>query len=234
MDDSTGPQVGKRVFSGTSSRVEAMGMELTRVEPLDAETADEVEQLISATFAVTARAANIEPSVREILQQAGLSTKAFYRHFRSKDELLLVALEQGSRRIAEYLQHRMAAQPEPMARIGAWIEGLVRQAMDPEAARKTLPWSLGFGRLALLFPEEFKRTQALLISPLERQIRLATKSGALHSPDPARDAWVIFGYTVDTTRYHLIQDTTPSAATLQHLIDFASRALGAEPPSGAG
>lgn len=129
-----------------------MGMELTRVETDDAASADEVEQLISATFAVTARAANIEPSVREILQQAGLSTKAFYRHFRSKDELLLVALEQGSRRIAEYLQHRMAAQPEPMARIGAWIEGLVRQAMDPEAARKTLPWSLGFGRLASCSP----------------------------------------------------------------------------------
>jgi AcrR family transcriptional regulator len=66
-------------------------------------TAEE-ELLIAATWTVAARIGSFEPSVRDILQEAGISTKAFYRHFRSKDELLLVALEAGSVTLAEYIR----------------------------------------------------------------------------------------------------------------------------------
>lgn len=195
----------------------------------DKEVSDEVNQLVAATFAVTARAGSTEPSVREILQQAGLSTKAFYRHFRSKDELLLVSLHDGTRRQVEYMRHRMDAHAEPLDRIGWWIEGLVRQAINPEAARRTLPWSLGFGRLAMRFPEEIERAQLALLRPLEQEIRRAVDNGTATSPDPLKDARVIFGYTMDNVRHHLIGGTVPDAATVRHLVDFARRALGAVP-----
>jgi AcrR family transcriptional regulator len=193
---------------------------------------DEVEQLIDAAWAVAARTGSIEPSVREILQQAGLSTKAFYRHFRSKDDLLLVAMDRGTRLLVEYLEHRIARHDEPSARVGAWIDGFVRQAINPVAARRTLPWSLGVGRLAALFPEAFEQSQQRIIAPLEREIRAARASGASSSPDPGRDARLIFGYSIDTIRHHLILDTVPDAATVAHLGDFANRALGLEASRG--
>ncbi len=194
--------------------------------PTAGEATGEVEQLIDATWAVAARTGSIEPSVREILHQAGLSTKAFYRHFRSKDELLLEAMDRGTRLLVEYLEHRIERQDEAASRITAWIDGFVRQAINPVAARRTLPWSLGVGRLAALFPEAFEQSQERIIAPLEREIRTAVENSQSTSPDPARDARLIFGYSIDTIRHHLILDTVPDPATVAHLGDFARRALG--------
>ena len=43
-------------------------------------------------FVVMRREGNIDPQVRAIVQEAGLSNQAFYRHFASKDALLLAVL----------------------------------------------------------------------------------------------------------------------------------------------
>jgi AcrR family transcriptional regulator len=187
----------------------------------------EVEALIAATWAVAARAGSIEPSVREILEQAGLSTKAFYRHFRSKDQLLLVALDEGTRVLVDYLERRMAAAADPLAAIGAWIEGFVRQAANPSAAQRTRPWTLGTGRLASRFPADFDRNQRAIAAPLEREITRAVAEGLARSPDPARDARLIYAYTSDTVRVHLLRGTVPDAETTAHLVTFAHRALAA-------
>ncbi len=189
----------------------------------------EVELLINATWAVAARTGSIEPGVREILQEAGLSTKAFYRHFRSKDELLLVALDRASNVLVEYLEYRMARVPDPLAKIGEWIDASLRQAANPSAARRILPWTLGFGRIAAMFPEQLERNQDAIIALLEREIRAAVESGEGQSPDPAGDAQIIFGCTAHTVHHHLINGTAPDAATSRRLTDFAQRALRAQP-----
>jgi AcrR family transcriptional regulator len=201
--------------------------------PPDPEPArdEEVRQLIAATWAVAARTGNLEPSVRGILAQAGLSTKAFYRHFRSKDELLLVTLDEGTRLLVRYLEHRMAAHADPMEAIGAWIDGFVRQAVQPVAARRTLPWSLGAGRLATAYPGRFERNQAALVAPLARRIAAAVAAGSASSPDPRRDAWLIFGCTVETLRRHLIANTSADADTVAFIVGFARRALARRPPA---
>jgi len=61
-----------------------------------------MELLMQAAWRTTAWARSMESSVLEILEEAGLSTKAFYRLFRSKDDLLLVALEQVLRRQSDF------------------------------------------------------------------------------------------------------------------------------------
>lgn len=194
-------------------------------DPQVAGEPDEVAALITATWTVTARVGSIEPSVREILEQAGLSTKAFYRHFRSKDELLLVALDEGTRVLVEYLERRMAAAADPKAAIGAWIDGFVRQAVHPSAAQRTRPWTLGSGRLASTFPADFERNQRAIAALLEREIARAVAKGTARSPDPARDARLIYAYTSDTVRVHLLRGSVPDADTTAHLVTFAHRAL---------
>jgi AcrR family transcriptional regulator len=194
-----------------------------------AEGGPEVELLINATWVVAARTGSIEPGVREILQEAGLSTKAFYRHFRSKDELLLVALDQACNVLVEYLEYRMARVPDPMDKIGEWIDGCLRQAVNPSAARRILPWTLGFGRIASKFPERLQHTQDAMKTILEREIRAAVESGAGHSPDPAGDAQIIFAFTANTVQRNLVNGTTPDAGTSKQLAAFAQRALGALP-----
>ena len=195
-------------------------------------TAEE-ELLIAATWTVAARIGSFEPSVRDILQEAGISTKAFYRHFRSKDDLLLVALEAGSARLAEYIERQMASASDPLQRIATWIESFVRHSSS-SVARRTLPLTLGVlgvGRLANVYPDHFDRSKALVMAPLQKAIADAVADGTAHSPDPAQDAWIIFGYTMDAIRQHRVHQTEPSADGIHQLVAFTYRALEATPTS---
>jgi AcrR family transcriptional regulator len=186
---------------------------------------DEVQRLIRATLAVAAKTGTIEPSVRQILEEAGLSTNAFYRHFRSKDDLLLVTYAEGTRALVERLEQRMSAVDDPFERVRTWIEVFVRQA-SPPTARRALPWSVGMGRIAVDFPEDYERNQAAVVAPLAREIGAAVGGTSAVSPDPVRDAWLVYGYTLDTVRRHLLHGTAPDPATVDQLVTFAFRALG--------
>lgn len=196
----------------------------------------EVDLLITATWKVAARIGSFEPSVRDILHEAGISTKAFYRHFRSKDELLLVALEAGSVRLAEYIDSQMdSSSPtstDHLARIATWIESFVRHSSTSSVARRTFPLTLGVlgvSRLANVYPDQFDHSKELVMAPLQREITDAVAEGTAHSPDPEKDAWIIFGYTMDAIRQHRVHQTEPSADSIRQLVEFTYRALGATP-----
>jgi AcrR family transcriptional regulator len=188
-----------------------------------------VDLLIESTWAVTAQSGTVEPSVRDILENAGLSTKAFYRNFRSKDELLLAAFERGAVVLVDYLDHRMADLPDPLARIGAWVEGCMRQTVNPVASRRAHPWAVEFGRIAMTYPDQFNRYQARITAPLQAEIERAVDLGLCRSPDPAHDARLIFGFTMYSVRTHFINGTVPTRADLEHLVGFAHRALAPHP-----
>lgn len=188
----------------------------------------EVRALVEATWTVAARAGTIEPSVREILEEAGLSTKAFYHHFRSKDDLLLLAYDEGTQLMVEYLERRMSSAVDPFDRIAAWIEGFVRQASPPTASR-VLPWSVGIGRMALHFPDDYDRNQWAIVAPLAREITDVVQRGIGHSSDPSRDALLVFGFAEHTVRRHLVQGREVDRGTVEQLVSFAFRALGRAP-----
>ena len=89
------------------------------------EYADEVRRLIDAGYAVMRRTGSIDPRVNDIVREAGLSNAAFYRHFKGKDELMLALLDDGRRRLVDYLAHRMnEAEPGP-EQVRRWIEGVM-------------------------------------------------------------------------------------------------------------
>ncbi|MGR6999734.1 TetR/AcrR family transcriptional regulator [Yinghuangia aomiensis] len=115
--------------------------------------AEEVQRLVDATYRVVERTGSLDPTVREILRESGLSNQAFYRHFRSKDELLVALLDDGRRRMADYLRHRIAAAPDSAGRVRAWIEGVLAQAGDPVAAARTRPFLAHQDRLAEPVPD---------------------------------------------------------------------------------
>ena len=59
------------------------------------------------------------PTVAEIVREAGLSNQAFYRHFASKDDLVAAIVDAGARRLASYVEHRMAAFDDPVDQVRA-------------------------------------------------------------------------------------------------------------------
>src|SRR5438093_4705569 len=93
---------------------------------------EEIQDIVDATYRVIERAGTVDPTLRDILRESGLSTQAFYKHFRSKDELLLLLLDDGRRKLLGYLDHRMEKATSPAGRICSWVEGVLAQAANPD------------------------------------------------------------------------------------------------------
>ncbi len=206
-----GPAVARAVARSLSGRVAA--------------ATQEVEQLVEATYRIVSRDGAVDPRVRDILLEAGLSTQVFYRHFRSKDDLLLVLLDDGRRRLADYLTHRIAKARTPSARLRAWIEGMLAQAADPQAAARTRPFLTGLPRLREAFPREHAESEAVLVGLLAAVIEDGAAVGAMASVDPTRDAQAIYAMTLGAMEAHLFARTAPTRSETAHLVGFALRAL---------
>jgi AcrR family transcriptional regulator len=184
---------------------------------------EEIEEhaalLVEATFRVAAATGNSTPSVREILNESGLSRQAFYRCFGSSDELMTAVLTEGRRILADYLAGRMARERTPEGKVRAWVAGVMRQAQT--APERTRPFMM-----TPVAPSEYVAdTDRFLSSMLAEAIAAGVEEGAWESTDPMGDALIIHDFVFDSLRRHLFRDERPARETIQRLGDFAVRGL---------
>jgi AcrR family transcriptional regulator len=190
----------------------------------------EVQRIVDATYRVIARTGSFDPKLRDILKESGLSTQAFYKHFRSKDELMLVVLDDGRRRLVGYLTHLMDKMDTPAEKIRAWIEGVLAQASDADVAARTRPFVAYQDRLAEQFPDEQQQSVDLLTGLLLAAI--ADLPGTRSKVSVSRDAKAIYELTFGTLHWHLSHGTHPSHAEANHIVEFSLRGVGATRPPG--
>ena len=186
---------------------------------------DEVQRLIEASFALIQAEGRLEPRVSAIVERAGLSNQAFYRHFHSKDELLLAVLDDGIRQLSDYLRHRMETADTPLERVRRWIAGLCEQALHPEVAAATRPFALSRSRLAELFPDEVSESELQLTALLRDAIEQAVDAGELPHADPDRDAKLLYDLAMGWMQCRLSEPTPAQRADADHLIEFALHGL---------
>jgi AcrR family transcriptional regulator len=195
------------------------------VGDLRAEFAEQIQRVLDSTYDLIERSGNVDPSLREILRETGLSTQAFYRYFQSKDELLLLLLDDGRRRMFGYLEHRMQRASTPEARVRAWIEGVLAQAANERAASRTRPFVANQQRLSEAFPAEQQASVDLLVD------QVAGAIGPLTTPDAVRaGAVAIYRLAFATLEHHLTHATRPSAGETDHLVRFCLRGIGVDSP----
>jgi AcrR family transcriptional regulator len=127
---------------------------------------DEVHRLIDAAVAVMVERQTVDPTVSDIVSRSGLSNAAFYRHFPSKDELVLATIERGALSLARYAAHVMARLDDPVDRIRAWTRALLQQAANPELVHANRPFVLAYPGLLDRFPEETTRLADATIATL--------------------------------------------------------------------
>ena len=199
----------------------------------------EVERIVDAAYRLIERTGGIDPSLRDLLAEAGLSTQAFYRFFKSKDEFMLVLLDDGRRRLLGYLEHRMAGEQGAEAKVRAWMEGVLAQASDPGAAARTRPFVANQERLSEAFPGEQQESVDLLVELLIGPITELQRAGGDRRSSGRRleaarhDADAVYTLTFGTMRAHLARRTRPTAQEVDDVVGFALRALASAASSGA-
>jgi AcrR family transcriptional regulator len=179
----------------------------------------EMRRIVDVTFGLIERTGSLDPSMREILRETDLSTQAFYRYFSSKDELMLALLDEGRRKLVDALRRRMARGSSPEERVRAWVEGVLAQAANPDAAGRTRPWVLSEQRLAERFPEEQEASVERLVGLLREPI--ARLRGGGTDPDRvSRAATMVYRLVFATLRAHLTDRTKPTAKESEALVTF--------------
>ena len=198
-----------------------------QVEGRRAEYAAEMRRIVDLTFALVQRTGSLEPSMREILAETGLSTQAFYRYFSSKDELMLALLDDGRHRLVDTLQRRMADATDPAGQVRAWIEGVLAQTSNGRAAARTRPWVLSEQRLAELFPREQQASVDALVGLLTAPVERLRRGASMKSSDNEAMASMVYQLTFAVLRSHLVADTKPNAREAEVLVDFCLKGIAA-------
>ena len=152
------------------------------------EPGDELRLLFDAALAVMQRNGYGDAAVADILAEAGMSTRSFYRHFQSKDQLLCAMYRHEAEQVAERLTARVAEAASPLAALDRWIEEIMSLGYNQrKAARVAVLGSPGAMR-AEGYADESKRAMKLLIAPLEALLADGLRAGTFPLADPARDA----------------------------------------------
>lgn len=200
---------------------------VARLEDRRAAYAEEIRRLLDASFSLIRETGDLAPPVGAIVRRAGLSNQAFYRHFASKDELLLAVLDEGVGMLAGYLAHRMERAGDPAGRVRAWVAGVLEQALQPDAAAATRPFAVSRARLADGFPREVEESERQLSRLLADAIAEAAAAGQLESSDPERDAETVYTLAMGWVQRRLASPEPAARGEAEHLTAFALRGLGA-------
>jgi AcrR family transcriptional regulator len=182
--------------------------------------ADEIRRLLDATYAVMRRTGELDPRVSDIVREAGLSNQAFYRHFRTKDELLVAVLADGQRRLVATLDEHLRATAPGRGRVRAWVEVVLAQARRPAAAANTRPFAINGLRLADRYPTEWEASRDELLASLRTAIEDADGD-----PDAAP---LVYHLAMGTMQDSLVRRTPPDDEEVQRVGDAALHVIGAE------
>jgi AcrR family transcriptional regulator len=187
--------------------------------------ADEVNRLVESALVLIQRSERLEPRVSEIVKQAGLHNQAFYRHFRSKRELLVAVLDRGIAILASYLRHRMEGASTAEGEVREWFRGMLEQALAAEGAEATRPFALARGRLAESYPDEVARSEQQLTALLRDTIVRAQARGELLAADPDRAPEALYLLAMGWIERRLREASPPTREDAIWLEEFALAGL---------
>jgi AcrR family transcriptional regulator len=187
------------------------------------ESADELRILLDAALAVMQRNGFADAAVADILREADLSTRSFYRHFESKDQLLCALCRREAEAAAARLSARVGAAGNPLSALHAWIDGILSLGQHrATAARLEVLGSAGAMR-ADGYVAETRHASALLMAPLEALLADGRAAGTFPLNDPAADAGLIWSVVWGAAG---LSPSGPEPASRDEVRSFCERALG--------
>ena len=198
------------------------------VQP-DSPNADDREGIIDAAYTCLSEPHTGPIPVAAILERAGLSTRAFYRHFVSKDELFLALLRQEGDALSGRLD-RIANDlaRDPVNQLTAWIEQMFALAHDPRLRMHLTVIDSDEVRAAKGYRETRERLHADRDRSLAEILRGGRAAGAFPLAEPDGHAVAISAVVSRELTISAAGSTQDLQQARARVIDFALRALGAQ------
>lgn len=189
----------------------------------------ERERIIKAAYHCLDEAGGGSASVNDILRAAGLSTRAFYRHFDSKDDLLLAMFRRDSERLLAELQGAAAEAATPVDALRGWIVTMLRVTSDKRRRRHVQILSSEGAQRAVGYGAERSRSMAAQEAALAQILHRGLRNGSFPWAEPESDARFIRAVIGQAFEEQMASSaSTDAGEAADRVLEFSLRALGAK------
>jgi AcrR family transcriptional regulator len=191
---------------------------------------DERDRIMVAALEVLRRNEGEEASVADILQEAGMSTRAFYRHFETKEDVIRSLYERDAESFGAHLRRRVEAAADPDEALGVWVYEMLGLVYDRRRAERVAAMSSSMVFRAVSGTRAQRLGEDLLVEPLRSVLEEGLATGVFPDAEPELDAGTIRAITMDTVfrvRAGSVKLSRREAA--DHVVRFSRAALGVRP-----
>jgi AcrR family transcriptional regulator len=168
-------------------------------------------------------------SVAAVLDRAELSTRAFYRHFESKDQVVAAAFLEMAHAEKRRLQRKMTKPGNPVEAVAAWIDGRLDLAFDESIKSDLRRLSLEAQSQTFAAPELIQPAYEEMLTPLIEQLNEGLRRGVFLGVDPATAAQSIQGVVWASTERQWAAADCERAEVRRRALQFCLRGLGVKP-----
>ena len=168
-------------------------------------------------------------SIAAVLDRAQLSTRAFYRHFESKDQLVAAVFTEMARVEMRRLRRKMASAASAVDAVAAWIDGRLDLAFDENIKSDLRYLSSEAQSQIFASPDLVQPAYAVMLEPLIEQLQRGLEHDVFHDIDPVTAAQSIQGVVWACTERQWATGDCDRAATRERVLHFCLRGLGVAP-----
>ncbi len=175
----------------------------------------EMQALVDATYVVMRKTGSIEPRVSDIVPDRRAVQPGVLPPLPRQGRAAPRTARRRAAPARRDLEHRMAgARRCRCNRFARWVEGVLEQARDPDAAATTRPFALNGEPARDAVPRRDRGFPRAARRPAAR--RDHGRGG-----DARRDADAVYHLTMGTMQDALGRSVTPSKRDVEHLVQFA-------------
>lgn len=168
-------------------------------------------------------------SIAAVLDRAQLSTRAFYRHYESKDELVSAVFLEMARVEMHRLKRKMANASNPVEAVAAWIDGRLDLAFDENIKSDLRRLSSEAQSQMFASPQLVRPAYAKMLEPLVEQLHRGLMHEVFQDIDPVTTAESIQGVVWACTERHWATGDSQRADVRGRALRFCLRGLGVAP-----
>jgi AcrR family transcriptional regulator len=214
------PATGWRERS-TASRAHAA--EAVRIRSLERAT-----KFVHAALSLMSATLTVDFSVRQVIERAGLSRRAFYDLFESKDDLLVAVYEETIRMMVGEIEVLIAEVDDPIERLRIIVTELFLRSSTGPSVRESALLSTEYRRLGVLRPKELREAIEPSIALMRREIERAMDASLIPPDDPSVLAKILLNVASAhiTTALLETSSATTGGITTDDLWKFCRQGLG--------
>jgi len=187
---------------------------------------------MDAAIEVLRRNAGSEATMAEILAVAGLSTRAFYRHFATKEDLICALYQRDAESFGAHLRRRVEQAGSPTDALVIWIDEVLSLTFDRYRRERMAAFRSPMVTRIVAGSNAQTLGTKLVIQPLQEVLIRGREAGVFPLTSPELDVHTIYALTWEVVSWVRSAESPRLGRrdALAHVLRFTLPALGASLP----